>query len=318
MANAFTDAGGGASLGVNLVQAAYDRYVEFALRAMPLYRNLADKRPVQQAMPGSSVVFQLYQDLPKVTGTLSETVDPDSVAVPSTVTKTVTLAEYGEAQLKTRKLQLFSLSDVDPAVADMVAFNIGDSLDDVVRDILVAGTNVIRENAGAMLMNSGTTGAVAATDTFKSRDARAAVARLRGSKAVPRFGNLFAAFVHPDVAYDLRSETGAAAWRDPHNYSGAGNIWEGTLGIYEGAVYTETPRSKFAADGATAARVHRTLFAGKQALAEAVAEEPHVVIGPVTDKLNRFRPIGWYGVLGWARFREEALLRVESSATLIN
>lgn len=318
MANVFTDAGGGASLGVNLVQAAYDRYVEFALRAQPLYRHLADKRPVQQAMPGSSVVFNVYNDLPKVSGTLSETVDPDSVAVPSTTPKTVTLAEYGEAQLKTRKLQLFSLSDVDPAIADMVAFNMADSLDDVVRAVLVAGTNVIRRNAGAMVINGGTTGAVAATDTFTSSLGRAAVTKLRGNKAVPRTGNLFAAFVHPDVAYDLRSETGAAAWRDPHNYSAAGNIWDATLGIYEGAIYTETPRSLFAADGATSARVHRSVFVGKQALAEAVAEEPHVVIGPVTDKLNRFRPIGWYGVLGWGRFREESLIRVESSATLIN
>jgi hypothetical protein len=39
------------------------------------------------------------------------------------------------------------------------------------------------------------------------------------------------------------------------------------------------------------------------------------VIGPVTDKLNRFRPIGWYGVLGWARYREACLQRLETAAT---
>jgi hypothetical protein len=45
----------------------------------------------------------------------------------------------------------------------------------------------------------------------------------------------------------------------------------------------------------------------QQAMAQAVAEEPHVVIGPVVDKLMRHRPMGWYGVLGFARYREEAL-----------
>ena len=65
-------------------------------------------------------------------------------------------------------------------------------------------------------------------------------------------------------------------------------------------------------------RVFRTLVAGKQALAEAVAEEPHVIFGPIVDKLMRFRPIGWYGVLGWARYRDAALVRIESSASIHN
>ena len=30
----------------NLVQSAYDRYVEMALRSQPLIRDIADKRPV--------------------------------------------------------------------------------------------------------------------------------------------------------------------------------------------------------------------------------------------------------------------------------
>ena len=41
-------------------------------------------------------------------------------------TVSVSLAEYGNASLVTRKLQLFSLSDVDPAVADIIAFNMAD------------------------------------------------------------------------------------------------------------------------------------------------------------------------------------------------
>jgi len=30
----------------------------------------------------------------------------------------------------------------------------------------------------------------------------------------------------------------------------------------------------------------------------------------------RFRPIGWYGVLGWARYREPSLVRIESTSSI--
>lgn len=318
MANAYTDILSGSSLGTNLVKTAYDRLVEFNLRSMPWYRAIADKRPAQQTQPGTSVVFNLYQDMSAATSTLTETTDPDAVAVPATTTVSVTLNEYGNAALVTRKLRLFSLSDVDPAVADIIAYNMVDSLDQVVRAILIAGTNVVRENGGA-LKGVGITSAlasVASTDTFKSRDIRAAVAYLRKKSAMPKVGDTFAGYIHPDVSYDLRSETTNADWRSPHAYSAAGNIWAGVIGEYEGVTWIETPRAYSAADGALSAVVHRTLICGKQALAECVAEEPHVILGPVTDKLMRFRPIGWYGTLGWARYREDALVRIETSTSL--
>ena len=139
MSNAYTST----SALAGLVQTAYDRYVEFALRSQPLFRNLADKRPVQQAMPGSSVVFSLYQDLAAKTATLTETVDPDAVAISNVTTVTVTLNEYGNTVLNTRKLGEFAFSDVDPAVANIVAYNMADSIDRVVVAELVGGPNVL-------------------------------------------------------------------------------------------------------------------------------------------------------------------------------
>jgi len=76
--------------------------------------------------------------------------------------------------------------------------------------IASAGTNVIRENAGKMLINAGTTGAVVSTDTFKSRDARAVVTGMRTRAALPRDAELYVGYMHPDVSYDLRSESDLA------------------------------------------------------------------------------------------------------------
>ena len=342
MANAYTDTSSG-SLGTSLVQTAYDRYVEFALRAVPLVRDVADKRPVQQAMPGSSVVFQIYTDLAQATTALSETTDPDAVALGNTTQVSVTLNEYGNASLATRKLELFSLSDVDPAIADIIAFNMADSLDTVALGALTGGTNAIAEVNGAAVStyagtytNGTTQKSILATDTIKSRDIRLAVAKLRANKAVPRQGEYYWCGIHPEVSHDLRAETGSGGWRDDHKYSetGASEFWPGTIGTYEGAMFVESPRMANFADGTGAGsasgtfgtssyvnatggvRVFRTLVAGKQALAEAVAEEPHVIFGPIVDKLMRFRPIGWYGVLGWARYRETSLVRIESASSI--
>jgi N4-gp56 family major capsid protein len=303
------------SNGAGLVQKAYDRLVEFALRSQPLLRSVADKRPARQSMPGSSVVFQIYNDLNKATTPLSEQVDPDSVAIGTPSAITVVLNEYGNAVLTTRKLQLMSLAEVDPAIANIVAFNMADSIDEVVQTELRGGSNVIYASNASGVRATATTN-VTGAHTLKAADIRLAVAKLRAGKAIARKGSLYWCAIHPEVSHDLRAETGAASWRLPHEYQSNAEIWAGEIGNFEGAYFIESPRMYNATDGGSSARVFRTLLAGQQALAEAVAEEPHVVIGNVTDKLMRLRPIGWYGVLGFKRYREEALYRIESSSSI--
>lgn len=327
----------------SLVQTAYDRLLEFQLRAQPLFRAVADKRPAQQAMPGSSVVFQLYNDMSVATTALTENVDPDAVALGNTTTVTVTLAEYGNVALATRKLELLGLSDIDPALANIVAFNCADSLDALSQDKLVsAGTNVLVQSAPGSAITAGTAGngaradgtgtatGVAAGSQLSSGIVRYAVTKLRANKVVPRKGNLYACYVHPEVSVDLRAESGNAAWRDPHVYSSPDAIWAGEIGAYEGAFFIENPRCFNAQIGVTAGtgngvtysagagqqRVFNSYFMGQQALAEAVAEEPHMVIGPVVDKLMRFRPVGWYGVLGWNVYRPQALYTALTGSTV--
>ena len=315
MPNAYTSTGsttlGGTVGGAGLVQKAYDRLLEFALRSEPLIRSVADKTPAQQSIPGSTVVLQKYQDLTAATSTLTETVDPDAVALSTPNTVTITLNEYGNSVLVTRALELFSLADVDPAIAKIIAFNLADSIDQVAMTTLRGGSNVIYSGSTAT-----STATVTAAATLSSANVRKAVAKLRANKAVARKGSMYWAGIHPEVSHDLRAETGAGGWRLPHEYNSNENIWAGEIGAYEGAYFVESPRLYSATDGSSSAKVYRTILCGQQALAEAVAEEPHVVIGNVTDRLMRFRPMGWYGVLGFARYREEALYRIESGSSI--
>jgi N4-gp56 family major capsid protein len=317
MANAFT----GTAVMANLVQTTYDRALEFALRAQPMFRMVADKRPVQQAMPGSSVVFEIYQDLAQAITPLNELVDPDAVAAGNPTTVSVTLNEYGNSILVSNKLDLFSFTDITAGLVNQVAWNLGDSVDLVVQNVLAAGTQVIRQNGDpatvAPTYNGGTFNGVQPTSIYSSRAARLAVAKLRTQKVHPNKGSYYTTYLHPEVSHDLRAETGNAAWRDPHNYSAAGNIWSGEIGEYEGAVFIETPRAINSVNaGTTPTRVFNTYTMGQQALAEAVAEEFHTVRGPVVDKLTRFQPLGWYGVAGWSLYRPEALIRTETSSSI--
>lgn len=308
MANAYTDT----TAMSNLVKAAYDRYVEFALRSQPLFRNLADKRPVQQAMPGSSVIFSLYQDMAAATSTLSEAVDPDAVAVANTTNVTVTLNEYGNVVLETKKLGEFAFSDVDPAIANLVAYNMADSIDRVVVNTLIGGTNVFYGG------DATATNEIVAGDVITGSLLRKSVAKLRAGNSVPREGMLYAAYMHPEVAHDLRSESGALSFEDIRKYTdpNVGNILNATTGVYGGAYVVETPRAYTATDGAASAKVYRTIIAGQQALAEATAVEPGIVQGPIVDKLMRARPLGWYSLQGWSIYRQDSLYRLETGSSI--
>lgn len=373
-----------------LVQTAYDQYVRMALRSIPVMRALADVKPVQQAMPGSSVVFSIYSDLAQATSTLSESTDVSSIALGNPSQVTVTLNEYGSAVTTTKKLNLTSFNDVDSALADIIAYNAADSIDNVVGQVLSAGTNVIYATGGATDPSSSAT--VEPTDVITVADIRNAVVSLRTNKALPRMGELYAAYLHPRQSADLRSETGSGGFQDLTKFVERTPFVAGAVGAIEGAYIVETPRvlngmplaagisttvsvtnkeltsnvatlttavahglgvgqvvtisgvdstfngtftitvvgtattfsyAKTASNVASAAATgtvtftnnYRAIIAGREALAEALAQDISTVIGPEIDALRRFRTIGWYMFGGWNRLREAALYRIESAAS---
>ena len=225
----------------NLVQAAYDQYVRMALRSIPVMRSLADVKPVQQAMPGSSVVFSIYSDLAQATSTLTESTDVSSIALGNPSQVTVTLAEYGSAVSTTKKLNLTSFNDVDSALADIIAYNAADSIDNVVGQVLCAGTQVIYANGPSGTVPTASS-AVLPVDTITTADIRNAVVTLRTNKALPRIGELYAAYLHPRQSADLRAESGTGGFQELTKYVERTPFTAGAVGVLEGAFVVETPR----------------------------------------------------------------------------
>ena len=294
----------------NLVQTAYDQYVRMALRSIPVMRALADVKPVQQAMPGSSVVFSIYSDLAQATSTLTETSDVSSIALGNPTQVPVTLQEYGSAVTTTKKLNLTSFNDVDAALADIIAYNAADSIDAVVASVLTAGSNVLYAGTAT------STNTVAATDKMTVSLIRKAVTELRTNKALPRIGELYAAYLHPRQTADLRAETGTGGFRDLSKYVDRTPFVAGAVGVIEGAFVVETPRVPYAANAASpAVNVYKAVVAGREALAEAMGQDISTVIGPQIDALRRFHTIGWYYFGGWSLLRQAAIYRLETAAT---
>ena len=305
-------------------QAAYDRLAYFALRSELLFDQAADVQPTNQSMPGSSVIFTIFADLAEATSTLAETTDVTPVAM-SDSQVTVTLAEYGNTINTTAKLRGTSFLDVDAAAANLIGYNAGDSIDKVVRDVLAGGTNVAYGGGGSTDPTGRTS--VAAEDIIEANDVRKQTAALRAAN-VATFNGYYMGYIHPDVSYDLRRETGNASWNAPHVNVDTMNIYNGEIGTFESVRFIETPRAKVFANASNGTAstgtidVYCTHIMGRQALAKAYSQVdgngmvPKVVRGPVVDSLMRFNPIGWYWLGGYGRFREASLRRIESSSSI--
>ncbi len=315
------------------VTTAYERLAYWPLRDELYFDRCADIKPTRQSHPGSTVQFTFHTDLAPAITPLSETVDVDAVAL-SDSTTTISLNEYGNAAISSARVRGFSFLVVSNSVANAVGYNAGLSFDCLARNPMVAGTNVAFGNLGAGPRNT-----LAATNKLKAADVRRGVARL-ASANVQRLGGYYRGYLAPEVSVDLREETGAAAWRDPHTYSQPDQIWNGEIGVFEGAAWIETPRLTAAnlattqggpggfVDGGAAGGasgnfdVFPVILHGQQALAKTWSESvsapmPQVVLGNVVDKLKRFVPVGWYWLGGFGRFREASLQRIEVTTDMV-
>jgi N4-gp56 family major capsid protein len=294
----------------NLVQTAYDQYVRMALRSIPVMRALADVKPVQQAMPGSSVVFSIYSDLAQATTTLTESSDVSSIALGNPNQITVTLNEYGSAVTTTKKLNMTSFNDVDSALADIIAYNAADSIDAVVAGVLTGAgsTNIIYAGTAT------STNTITSTMKMSVQDIREAVTELRTNKALPRIGELYAAYLHPRQTADLRAETGTGGFQGLTQYVDRTPFVAGAVGVIEGAFVVETPRVPYAANSGSV-NVYKAVVAGREALAEAQGQDISTVVGPQIDALRRYHTIGWYYFGGFNLLRTAALYQIQTAAT---
>lgn len=315
MPDNYTD--GGTAL-ANLLATGYDRYLRFQLRSNPIFRQMVDIHPVSLTNVGPTVTLSIFKEFADLATTpLSETLDVAAVAPPDVDRVTVTVNEYGNANIPTLRLRQLAFTQVDPALADVLGKNMVDTLDKLVQNVLDAGTHVIGKNGGTLASDESSSAfavnSVASGDKLDSSIVRAAITRLRSRNAPSRDARgTYVAVAHPDAIHDILADTG---WLSPHQYVDTSNIYNAEAGTYLGARFVMSPRATVAANSGSV-DVYNTYFLGAQALVEAQIAREHTVIGPQTDHLRRFFPMGWLYHGGFAIYRQESIEIAKSSSSI--
>lgn len=313
MPDIFTGATSAAGSGqlTNQVLTAYQRSAFFALREETVWDQFARVKPGDLTSPGNPVKFTFWDDMQPATTPLSETVDVDSVALGDSQTF-VYPHEYGNAVLVTLRLRTDDfLIGFDSDVSSLINYNMTDTID----ALALAAANT----AGTTVVHPGAT---SATDIDSGDNLTAALVRqqrvaLRKASVRPWDSASYACIIHPDVAYDLKSQTGDATWAFTATYGDPSRVWNDEIGTFANVRFIETPRVAIDVDGGKSnVDVYTTYFFGQEFLAKAESIPPHIVMGPVTDKLQRFQPLGWHAYLGYGEFRNKASRRVLSSSSI--
>ncbi len=314
MADVFTGASADVAGGqlTNQVITAYNRSAFFALRAGLVFDQLFNVKPGNLTSPGSPVKWVKWTEMTAVTAALNEITDPDAVALADSLI-TVTPAEYGNVvKVSTQIRQNDFLLSFMPDISNLLNYNMVDSLDGLARTAANASGTAVTTDGGLAT-------ALTSTDIITADLIRQQAAALRKASAAPVAGNSFAAIIHPDVAYDLKSETGDGSWVVPSSYTdtGVNQIFNDEIGTFGGFRFMESPRALLAADGgATTTDIYTTYFVGANAYAKVDSISPHIVAGPVVDALMRTQPLGWYAYQGWGGFESAASRRLISASSI--
>lgn len=298
------------TLGGQFVTKAYDLAVYPSLRPELIFDQFATVRPTRLTHRGGSARFSFVDDISEQTTPLLENIDVDSVTLTSKALS-VSMREYGTAVTTTQLLRGTSMIAMDPLVAERVGYNAGLSIDTLARTAL---------DAASITYDDSTTGTIteigASTSFLNGLLLQQAVATMQADNVRPFMGGNYVCVVSPYQAQHLKYDTSDTGWRYAvaRNEGAAGNsIFMGEVGIYEGVRIIVN--NHLTSNGTA-------YFMGAEALAKVYSDapgfgpNPRVVISPVVDKLRRFATVGWYHLVGYSVFRNDALIRIKTASGL--
>ena len=287
------------------------------------------RKQVLPAGRGKTVEWRKWNTLEDA-GALTEGVIPTGQKFgQSAVTQAVT--QYGTYVSVSDQLELHAIDDVILGAAEELGASAGTTQDKLVRNVVVAGTNVqYCDKVGTNGAHTAVTSRAGLDTTAKLTpdEVNKAVTLLKKLKA-PKIDGKYVAIIHPSVAYDLRSSD---AWVEAHKYAGITELFTGEIGELHGVRFIETTEAKvFNGEGCpvkTAAdesngtpaeyySVYATLFLGKDAYGMIDPEGGNMEMiikdkGQVGGPLNQFSTLGYKFSSAAKILYEDRMVRVES------
>lgn len=313
MADAFVGTTGNAS---TFHVTALDLYVRWYLARNHTFRQVATVHPVDPAHNYKTVTLTMYGELPFDTSTISETVNPDSIDIAATRQVSVTMNEYGKTVKRTLLGDATSWNRTLPAdIVTMLTENAATTMDRLARAALDGATNVGYVNAGNYTLTDPTLGSY---DELNATAIAAARSRLQARRARPKMGSNYLGIIHPDVQFDILREAGANTWHSPHVNVDTSAIYAGVVGTYAGVDFLVTDQVNVvdADPGGGVTNLYTSYFLADEALLEATAIEPHIVVGEQIDPMKRIQPVSWHALTGFSIFRQNSIELVKTVSGL--
>lgn len=282
-----------------------------------VHDQFGQKRPIP-AGAGKTIEFRKFSSLPKATTPLTEGVTPDGGKLDvSTLTSTV--AQYGYFVVQSDVLELTALDNTILEATKLLGKQAGVTLDTIVRNALVAGTNV---TYCPKVTTSSTTEVKSRADLDATCKltvdvVKQVVAKLRGQNT-PKINGDYVAIIHPYVAYDLMSDP---AWIEAHKYATPDNLYTGEIGKIAGVRFVESTEAKvWTGSGCPSGlAVFGSLFFGEGAYGttEVTGGGLQTIVkqkgsSGVADALDQRSSVGWKALKTAEILIPNYLVRVES------
>ena len=277
----------------------YNKTLISRLTPQLLFAKYGQKKPIPKH-EGDTVNFRKFNSLTAAVTPLTEGVTPNGSSIDVTKVE-ATVRQYGDFVTISDKIDM---AGIDPVVAETSAVlgeQAGLTVDTVVRDIVVAGTNVYYAGGGT---------SASASKYLTGADVKKAVRALKKANAKPYEGNSYIGIIDPETASDLMDDP---MWQDVSKYNGGTAIMDGEIGKLYGVRFIETTNVKVADN------IHSTMIIGKDAYGVCDVEKgstPQIIVkeagsAGTADPLNQRSSVGWKTLFTAVRLNEVAMIRIE-------
>jgi len=283
----------------------YDRaLLERAIPAL-VHTRFAQVRDIPANSGTNIIKFRRYGSLTANTTALTEGVTPSGTAL-SVTDLVATVLQYGDYITLTDIVQMETYDPILTEAAEVLGEQAGDSIDQLMRDIIVAGTTTQYASTAT------TDVTLTAAMVLNRAEVKEAVRTLRGNNAKPvttmidpstgyntvPVGRSFIGIVSEDTAYDLDDAEG---WIPVEKYPNKSNVMEDEIGALGNVRFVMSTNSFVDADGnLNSGPVHYTPIFGQNAFAmtRISGESLKNIVKPLgsagtADPLNQRSTSGW-------------------------
>lgn len=304
----------------------YDR--SLLMRAIPLFvhTKYGQARDIPRKAGTNTIKFRRYGTMTAATTALTEGVTPAGSQA-SVTDITATVGQYGDFLTYTDVVDYESPDAILTEFAELLGEQAGKTLDQLARDILVAGTTITyvgQSSRGAITSSNLITATEVkkAVRTLKGNNARRITRMISASQdvATEPVAAAYIGIVSPDTWYDLQDETG---WVPVEKYASTMKLMEGEVGKLADVRFVETSQAKvFTGAGAGAIDVHATIILAAEAygITRITGESLKNIVKPLgsagtADPLEQRGTTGWKATFVAKILNDDFMVRLEHAVT---